>query len=448
METPKSGEKDKISCSYCVQSPVPATKTCLHCEASLCEEHIKVHSKSAEHILVEPTTYIKDLKCPIHDKVLEFCCSQDGACICVSCCIIGEHRGHKVDTIKDAIQKRKESLKPSLDNLALERDENEKKLQKLLKKRNNMQGVTTGVSNRVAALFQDMSQQLEALRTSAMTEVSRQEQKVMARLDGLIEQLEKTEEELSDRKNTLVELQNVSDPLKLLRSTSHEEVKGSRKANESDDDVQVSTSVDEGPISLILHMGLTNFTENLQDLMASHHFKKMKKSDITLDVNTAHNKIIISRDLKCATHSTTSQKYPETPERFKSCQVLSINEITTGQHYWEVDVREAKRWIVGVAFKSIERKITRNESFFGYNNKSWTLFFQKFLGASHNNIQNTVDSDSVVQEVGIYLDYDAGYLSFYQLNPTRHLHTFTATFYEPLHAAFYIFDHSCLKIKN
>ncbi|XP_069840442.1 tripartite motif-containing protein 16-like [Dendropsophus ebraccatus] len=450
METPQSGKKDEIFCSYCVQSPMPATKTCLHCEASLCEEHVKVHSKSTEHILVEPTTSIKDMKCSIHDKVLEFCCSKDGACICVSCCIIGEHRGHKVDSLKEAFEKRKASFKDTMDNLALEREENEKKLERLLKKRDYMEGAAEGVTERVASLFQDMAEQLEALKSRAMSEVSRQEQQVMGRVNGLIEQLEKKKDELSKKMNHLEELRNVTNPLTVLKETSHVEVKhrGSRRASEGDTDIQVSTSVDEGPISLILHIGLLNFAESLQDLKALRQFTNIKKADITFDVNTAQNKIFISSDLKSATHSTTSQRYPETPERFKSCQVLSTNEFFSGQHYWEVDVSEAKRWIIGVAYKSIERKIASNESFLGYNDKSWSLFFQKFLGVSYNNVQNTVVSDSTVQGVGIYLDYDAGYLSFYQLNPSRHLHTFTASFYEPLHAAFYIFDNSCIKIKD
>ncbi|KAG9464346.1 hypothetical protein GDO78_020085 [Eleutherodactylus coqui] len=450
METSQSGKKDKICCSYCVQSPVPATRTCVHCEASLCEHHVKVHSKSTEHILVEPTTFIKDLMCSIHNKVIEFCCSKDGACICASCCIIGEHRGHKVDSIKDAFEKRKASIKDSLDNLALESEENEKTLERLLKKRDNMQGVATGVTERVAALFRDMSEQLEALQAKAMSEVSRQEQQVMVHVNSLIEQLEEKKDGLSKKMNHLEEMCNMANPLKMLRGTSHEEVKrrGSQKAYEGDIDIQVSTKVNEGPVSLILHIGLLNFVESLQDLKALRQFTDIKKSEITLDVNTAQNKISISNDLKSASHSTASQKYPESPERFKSCQVLSTNEFTSGQHYWEVDVSEAKRWIVGVAFKSIERKIADNESFLGYNKKSWTLFFQKFLGASHNNIQNEVISESTVKEIGIYLDYDNGYLSFYQLNPTRHLYTFTATFYETLHAAFYVFDNSCIKIKS
>uniref|UniRef100_A0A8C5PUT2 B30.2/SPRY domain-containing protein n=1 Tax=Leptobrachium leishanense TaxID=445787 RepID=A0A8C5PUT2_9ANUR len=130
------------------------------------------------------------------------------------------------------------------------------------------------------------------------------------------------------------------------------------------------------------------------------------------------------------------QKYPEGPERFKTCQVLSTTAFSSGQHYWEVDVKGAKRWIVGVACHSIQRKVAGNDSFIGYNNKSWSLFYQNYLGMSHNNVQENIDSDTPPQALGIHLNHDAGQLSFYQLGDTmQHLHTYTASFTEPLHAA-------------
>ncbi|KAM5151741.1 E3 ubiquitin/ISG15 ligase TRIM25-like [Mantella aurantiaca] len=442
------GTEKEIFCTYCVQASVAAIKTCIHCEASMCEEHLKAHSKSQEHAMVEPTTSIKDMKCPIHDKIIEFCCSKDGACICVSCCIIGDHRGHKVDPLKDAFEKRKASLKDMLDILTLESEENEKKLEKLMKKRESVQGAASGVNERVAALFRDIKEQLEALHTRATSEVSKQEQKATFRVNTLIQQHEKDKNELNKKIGSIKELNGVTDPLTVLRGTPHEVIKrrNSRKTSESDYETNLAAIIDESPISLLLHMGLQSFAESVLELKAIRQFSNLKKTNLSLDINTAHNKIIVSGDLKSASYSATSQKYSETPERFKSCQVLSTNVFKSGQHYWEVDVSEATRWILGVACNSIERKIPGNESFIGYNNKSWTMFYQKFLGASHNNVQTTISTDSTLKSVGIHLDYDGGYISFYQVNPNRHLHTYTAAFTQPLHAAFYIFENCSLRI--
>uniref|UniRef100_A0A8C5Q032 Uncharacterized protein n=1 Tax=Leptobrachium leishanense TaxID=445787 RepID=A0A8C5Q032_9ANUR len=89
-----------ILCTYC-DSPVPAVKTCLLCESSLCEKHVMKHSKSAEHVLMEPTASLENRKCPIHKKVLEYYCLEDSTCVCVSCCLIGEHRGHQMESLHE-----------------------------------------------------------------------------------------------------------------------------------------------------------------------------------------------------------------------------------------------------------------------------------------------------------------------------------------------------------
>ncbi|KAM4698682.1 uncharacterized protein WCC33_014206 [Rhinophrynus dorsalis] len=444
-------EGAEIFCTYCVKSSVPATKTCLYCEASMCDDHIKIHSKSVEHVLIEPTTSLEDRKCSIHKKLIEFYCSKDGACICVSCCIIGEHRGHKMEPLKDAFEKNKGKLKGILDNLKSNRDDNEKKVEKLRKKKEEVEDKVAGVTERVTSLFRDIKEQLEDLQKRTLSEISKQEEKVTSRVSSLIQELQKKNDELSKKIRDIEELSNVTDPLTVLKKGFNEEVKKKsfRKSSDGDWDINVSGSLNEAPISMMLHMGLLSLADILLDLKAKRQFPALKASDLTLDVKTAHNKIIVSSDFKSASYSATSQKYPDGAERFKSCQVLSTSCFSSGQHYWEVDVSEAKRWIVGVAYPSIERKIAGNESFIGYNDKSWCLFFQKYLGASHNNIQQNVTADSAIQSIGIFLDYDGGRVSFFQLSsPVKHLHTFTATFTEPLHAAFYIFENSSIRIKS
>ncbi|OCT69534.1 uncharacterized protein LOC108699629 isoform X2 [Xenopus laevis] len=93
-----------VSCTYC-DSPVPAAKSCLLCEASLCVTHLRVHSKSPEHVLTEPTVLFGDRKCSSHRELLRYHCIDDGDRVCVSCCLAGKHRGHRVELLNETQEK-------------------------------------------------------------------------------------------------------------------------------------------------------------------------------------------------------------------------------------------------------------------------------------------------------------------------------------------------------
>ncbi|XP_075421207.1 LOW QUALITY PROTEIN: uncharacterized protein LOC142462877 [Ascaphus truei] len=449
LSTQPELEEAVIFCTYC-DSSVPAAKTCLLCDASLCDKHLKRHSKSEEHVLTDPTTSLENRKCSIHKKILEYYCSEDAVCVCVSCCLVGEHRGHKMEPLNEASEKKKVKLRNVLEKLTSERQGTEKTAQSLQEQKRKAQEKAAGVTDRVTALFRDIREQLEVLEKRVLSEITRQEEQVSLQVSDLIQQLEIKRDELSREMLHIEELCNIPDPLSVLRDIYDEEQKSSSyRGSAGDTDGTISGCLNEAPISLILHRGLLNFSEILLDLKAKRQLHVPEASEILLDVNTACNYIDISNDLKSASYSSKSQRRSDVPERFKSCQVLSSSSFSSGQHYWEVDVSEAKQWIVGVAYPSIERKINGNESFIGYNDKSWNLSFINNLSAVHNNIWNTVASDSPLQRLGIYLDYEAGRLSFYQLcDPIRHLHTFTATFTEPLHAAFYVYKDSCIRIKR
>ncbi|KAM4698676.1 uncharacterized protein WCC33_014199 [Rhinophrynus dorsalis] len=444
LPTHPDQEETGIFCTYC-DSQTPAVKTCLQCEASLCDTHLKKHSKSVEHVLIEPTTSLENRKCPIHKELLKYYCSEDGSCICVSCCLVGEHRGHQVELLNEASEKKKETLRDVLEKLKSKREETEKRVQGLPERRREVRGKSAAETQRVTALIRDIREQLEALEKRVLSEISRQEEQVSLQVSGLIQQLEIKKDELSRKIRHIEELCNKTDPLSVLRE---DQEYTDTCVMDSDGDNDEFIQLDEAPISLILHRGLVHLSDVLIDLKL-RSFPILETSDISLDMKTADNYIIVSSDLKSATYTSTYQRRPDGPERFKSKQVLSISNFSSGRHYWEVDVSDADKWLIGVAYPSIERKIAGNAFFIGYNDKSWALTFNGHLAAFHNNIQIGLYSDFPVRSVGIYLNYEAGHLSFYQLcDPVRHLHTFTATFNEPLHAAFYLFKDTSIRMAS
>ncbi|XP_041922606.1 protein NLRC3-like isoform X5 [Alosa sapidissima] len=188
----------------------------------------------------------------------------------------------------------------------------------------------------------------------------------------------------------------------------------------------------------------------LENLNVDHDGKKFLKPglekyacELTMDPNTAHHKLGLSKGDTKATN-LRKNSHSDHPDRFEVIEQVLCREGLTGRAYWEVEwAREGAA--IAVAYRDISRK-GAHDSQFGSNNKSWSLRSQ-FWGhclAQHNNKTIQVPVPNPRQHrVGVYLDWQAGTLSFYQVcaRDTRiHLYTFSAKFTEPLYPGFWV-DH-------
>ncbi|XP_072254116.1 E3 ubiquitin/ISG15 ligase TRIM25-like [Pyxicephalus adspersus] len=170
-------EDAEVFCTYC-DSSVPATKTCLTCEASFCRKHLKNHSKSADHILTDPTTSYEERKCSIHKEILKYYCTMDNTCICMSCWVAGDHKGHQVELLNQASEKMIEKLRESANKLNSEIQETENRIKNLENHRTEEKEKTSVVTKRVSDLFGDIRKQLDDTEKRVLAEISRQEEEV------------------------------------------------------------------------------------------------------------------------------------------------------------------------------------------------------------------------------------------------------------------------------
>ncbi|XP_075061645.1 E3 ubiquitin/ISG15 ligase TRIM25-like [Mixophyes fleayi] len=431
-----------VFCTYPVHSPVPALKTCLMCEASICDIHCKTH-KSREHNLIDPTTSLEKRKCSVHKKILEYYCTEDDTCICVSCTLAGEHRGHLVETLDEASEKKKEKLRYVLQTLTTKREETEKRVQSLQERRSEEKEKAAGVTETVTALFRDIRRQLEELEKRVLSEISRQEESVLLSVSDLIQQLEIKKDELSRKMRHIEELCNMSDPVAVLQEPDTGNLCDIEDRERHDDQVSGEGDLDVGLISETLYTGLSDIITGI-----NIGIYVQGPTDILLDVNTAGNNILIPGNMKTVSVSDINQNHPETPERFQDYpQVLSTRSFSSGQYYWEVEVSKSVLCRVGMCYPSIDRR--GRQSAIGDNNKSWCLWrYNNQFALRHDSKLIQLPDNIRCDRVRIYLDYEAGQLSFYSLcDPIRHLHTVTATFTEPLHAALCVWD-GCIKISG
>ncbi|KAM3924474.1 E3 ubiquitin-protein ligase TRIM39-like, partial [Leptodactylus fuscus] len=167
-------------------------------------------------------------------------------------------------------------------------------------------------------------------------------------------------------------------------------------------------------------------------------------ADILLDVTTANNNLLISGDLKTATQTGIKQNRPQNAKRFLEYnQVMSRNSFSSGRHYWDVEVSGSWRWMVGMCYPSIDK--SGRQSYIGGSEKSWGLWggriYDNRYFVRHNRDMTWLYNQVSSARVRIYVDYEAGQLSYYELrDPVRHLHTIINKFTEPLQAVLCVYN--------
>ncbi|XP_068121874.1 E3 ubiquitin/ISG15 ligase TRIM25-like [Hyperolius riggenbachi] len=444
LSTQPDQEDTGVFCSNCVDSSVVAVKYCLHCDASLCVKHLKVHSKAPEHVLCDPNTSMETRKCSVHKKILEYYCTEDAACVCVSCRLDGEHRGHQVEMLAAASEMKKKKLRNVVQKLMEETEEAEKRVQSLEERRRKAQEKAAGETERVNALFIDLRRQLKDLKKKVLNDIIRQAQQVSQLYNDIIQQLEIKKEELSRKMCHIVELCNMTDPLTVLQESDTGDLCDTEDRERHDKQLHDGGDLDVAGISHTLHTGLSDIMSGVTQTSGLPVY-----ADILLDINTAANNLHISADRKTASSAERSQNLPETPERFQYWpQALSSQRFSSGRHYWEVDVGGSYDWRVGMCYPGIARR--GDQSRIGYNNKSWCLYrgYNQY-SVLHDRKEIQLLYDKIPSNrVRICLDYEAGQISFYALcDPIRHLHTFTAAFTKPLHAALCVWG-GCIQISG
>ncbi|XP_051793281.1 NACHT, LRR and PYD domains-containing protein 12-like isoform X3 [Acanthochromis polyacanthus] len=157
---------------------------------------------------------------------------------------------------------------------------------------------------------------------------------------------------------------------------------------------------------------------------------------LTVDTNTPHRILQLSDVNRKVTLVKEVQSYPHHPDRFNWPQLLCRTGLT-GRCYWEVEWRG--KVPISVSYRGIRRRGDINDCMFGRNDQSWSLICSDDgYSVRHDNVETSIRSSSVSHRVSVYVDVDAGTLSFYRVSSDSliHLHTFNTTFTETLYPGF------------
>ncbi|XP_058917970.1 E3 ubiquitin-protein ligase TRIM58 [Kogia breviceps] len=161
--------------------------------------------------------------------------------------------------------------------------------------------------------------------------------------------------------------------------------------------------------------------------------------DIKLDPTTAHPSLLLTADLRSVQDGELWRNVPNNPERFDTWPcILGLQNFSSGRHYWEVMVGERAEWGLGVCQDSVSRK---GETTPSPENGVWAMWLLK--GSEYM----VLASPSVPllhlerpRCIGIFLDYEAGEISFYNITNGSYIYTFNHLFSGFLRPYFFICD--------
>uniref|UniRef100_A0A2K5CTY0 Butyrophilin like 9 n=1 Tax=Aotus nancymaae TaxID=37293 RepID=A0A2K5CTY0_AOTNA len=159
-------------------------------------------------------------------------------------------------------------------------------------------------------------------------------------------------------------------------------------------------------------------------------------ADVTLDPASAHPSLEVSEDGRSVfSRGAPPSPAPSDPQRFsEQKRALSLQRFSVGRHYWEVHVGCSSRWLLGACLAAEPRSPpVRLSPAAGY----WVLGLwngrEYFVLAPH---RVPLTPRVPPRRVGVFLDCQAGKLSFFNVSDGSHIFSFHDTFSGALRAYF------------
>ncbi|XP_030631777.1 E3 ubiquitin-protein ligase TRIM58 [Chanos chanos] len=156
--------------------------------------------------------------------------------------------------------------------------------------------------------------------------------------------------------------------------------------------------------------------------------------EVYLDPETANPSLVLCDDNKRMRCGLDRREVPNHGRRFNgwSC-ALGSEGFTSGRHYWEVEVGD-RDWRLGVAKQSA---ILQGYKSLNVQTGYFTLRLERGGELKALTVPPTPLPQSLIpQRVGIYLDYEAGQLTFYDIRRRTRIYTFNETFTEKVYPVF------------
>ncbi|XP_051515247.1 zinc-binding protein A33-like [Myxocyprinus asiaticus] len=268
-------------------------------------------------------------------------------------------------------------------------------------------------------VFTALIRSIERCQTEVVEMLEQKQKAAEKQAEDLIKELEQEITELKRRNSELEQISHTEDHLHLLQIDPSLYSPINSK-NWTEISINTHVSMDT------LNRALTRLKDTLHQKLGQTVLRRMQQYavDVTLDPDTANPYLILSADGKQVRCGDIRQKLPNKPERFDTCvRVLGKKGFSSGRFYFEVQVKGKTDWYLGVVRESINRKgsITPNPV-----NGFWTVCLRN--GNEYKACEDPLVSLCVrvkPQKVGVFVDYEEGLVSFYDVESSSHIYSFT-----------------------
>ncbi|XP_042658161.1 LOW QUALITY PROTEIN: E3 ubiquitin-protein ligase TRIM39-like [Tyto alba] len=363
-------------------------------------------------------------RCQAHGQALARFCRDDQAPVCLLCEISHAHRAHAFVPLDDAALEYKEKLQRCLEPL-------ERKLEAVAgcrareeKKPSELKRKVALRREHIAREFEELHQLLEEEERLLLRRLEEEEREILQRLQANLARLGEQRQVLAALVDELEEkcLQPSAEMLKNIKDTLAR--------------CEAAAAPVEEPVSIPIELE-KNFGSFPRQYFTLRKITRRLIGEVTLDPDTAHPNLVLSEDRKSVRFvEVRPRDLPDTPRRFTiyPC-VLAAQGFTSGRHYWEVEVGDKTHWALGVCKDSVSRKgeLTPLPETGYWRVRLWNG--DKYAATTTPFTPLTVRVKP--KRVGVFVDYEAGKVAFYNVTDRSHIYTFTDTFTEKIWPLFY-----------
>ncbi|XP_038671648.1 zinc-binding protein A33-like [Scyliorhinus canicula] len=406
-------------------------KTCPECRQEFPARILRANqilvnlAEKARKLMLNGKEKESKLHCEEHQEELKLFCETDKKLICLIFRDSRIHKSHNFLPIVEAVEIYKDGVKSSLDSLTQKKSTVLEMEQQQKQKISQIRKQSVSLQSHITSEFTKMHQILTEKEQLLIRDLSEEEEKILKTMEENLceiqENLNSIQEKLSKLENQLEQ----KDGVRFLK----EEASGKRRIS---DEIKMLSLADG-----VLSIGKFNNPFPFPGWRGM--LDVINPVSVTLDVETANPELEVSEDLKSLRWTGTKRSLPDTRKRFthRLC-ALGSGGFTSGRHYWEVEVTGNRRWRLGVAAESVERKgrvsLIPETGF-------WTI--ERYKDRFYINLppESPLPVGQIPGKVGVYLSYESGTVSFYNVDTKSHLHTLTGNkFTEKLYPFFWTLD--------